>query len=66
MFKKLALLAAALTLTLPAFAQGTTTAPAAAAPATTTDAKPAKKHHKKHHKADAKADASKTDTTAPK
>ena len=62
MFKKFALLAAALTLTIPAFAQGTTTAPSASAPAAASDTKPEKKHHKKkHHKAD-KA----TDATAPK
>ena len=61
MFKKLALLAAALTLTVPAFAQGTTTAPAASAPAASSaDAKPAKKHHSKKHskKMDEKKDAS--------
>jgi Spy/CpxP family protein refolding chaperone len=62
MFKKLALLAAALTLTLPAFAQGTAAAPAANPPAASADAKPVKKHAKKHHK---KA-ATSTDSTAPK
>jgi hypothetical protein len=62
MFKKLALLAAALTLTFPAFAQGTASTPAASAPAASSDAKPAKKHHSKKHKAAAKKD----DATAPK
>jgi hypothetical protein len=61
MFKKLALLAAALTLTLPAFAQGTPASPAATPPAASSDAKPAKKHAKKHHKK-----AATTDSTAPK
>jgi hypothetical protein len=67
MFKKLALLAAALTLTMPVFAQGTTTSGSTAAPAaattTTTDAKPAKakKHHaaKHSHKKAKEADAPK-------
>jgi hypothetical protein len=60
MFKKLALLAAALTLTVPAFAQGTTTAPAASPPAASSDTKPVKKHShaKKHKKSDAKKDES--------
>ena len=49
MFKKLALLAAALTLTMPVFAQGMDTSPSASAPAAASDAKPAKKHHAKHH-----------------
>ena len=49
MFKKLALLAAALTLTMPVFAEGMDTSPSASAPAATSDAKPAKKHHKKGH-----------------
>ena len=51
MIKKIALLAAALTLTIPAFAQSTATTPSASTPAAASDAKPAKKHHKKHHKA---------------
>jgi hypothetical protein len=65
MFKKLALLAAALTLTMPVFAQGTTTSGSTAAPATSTmtDAKPvkAKKHHaaKHSHKKAKEADAPK-------
>ena len=60
MIKKIALLVAALTLTLPAFAQGTM-APAASAPAASSDTKPAKKHHSKHHRA-----PKNTDSTAPK
>ena len=48
MIKKIALLAAALTLTMPAFAE-TSAAPSAAAPAAAADAKPAKKHGHKHH-----------------
>ena len=60
MFKKLALLVAALTLAMPVFAADT--AAGASAPAATSDAKPAKKHHKKHKK-DA---AAKTDASAPK
>ena len=64
MFKKIALLAAALTLTVPAFAQGTTTAPAASPPAASSDAKPAKKH--KSHKHSKKTDDSKKDASAPK
>ena len=49
MIKKIALLAAALTLTMPAFAE-TAAAPSASAPAAAADAKPAKKHGHKHHK----------------
>ena len=45
MIKKIALLAAALTLTVPAFAQSSASTPAAIS-----DAKPAKKHHHKSHK----------------
>jgi len=57
MFKKLALLAAALTLTMPVFAQGMDTSPSASAPAAASDAKPAKKHHKHHsHKKHKKAE----------
>jgi hypothetical protein len=64
MFKKLALLAAALTLTVPAFAQGTTATPAASAPAaSSTDAKPAKKHHSTKHK---KSKDTTKDASAPK
>ena len=44
--KKLVLIAAALTLAVPAFAQSTATTPSASAPTTETAAKPAK-HHKK-------------------
>jgi hypothetical protein len=60
MMKKIALLAAALTLTMPAFAEAPA-APSAAAPAATADAKPAKKHGRaKHHKkAEKKDDAAK-------
>ena len=48
--KKLVLIAAALTLAVPAFAQSTPTTPSASAPTTETAAKPAK-HHKKGKKA---------------
>jgi hypothetical protein len=58
MFKKLALLAAALTLTIPAFADVGSAAPGASAAVAASDAKPAKKHHGKKHK------SKKTDSSA--
>lgn len=54
--KKFVLIAAALTLAIPAFAQTAVTAPSASAPAAESAAKPAK-HHKKGKKAKKEAAA---------